>query len=338
MIRNADKNDVEALLETERFHSLDIPQFIESDMLYYFDYYLNDFFVYECNNRIIGYIYGKIINQLIHCNCIDLKGNKWLQIVGFGIVPGQEDKLLTLIYRMLEHASSLDLQGCLLIDNKKIYSYLKKIGFQSYRYPQHQGWVIYKFDFQRINLMKLSRYISFVLRHHPEEIDATVDEQGWMKVDELLYGMQAKGKYINRAILENIVLTDEKQRYHYNEDHTKIRAAQGHSIPVYIDMESKVPPHYLYHGTSKQNYEKIKVTKLKKMNRLYVHLSKDVTTACQVGKRHGIPVVLVLDTKAMLQDGYQFYVAANGVWLCDDVDCRYIVKVIEIDDMIFPGE
>ncbi|MBM6930831.1 RNA 2'-phosphotransferase [[Clostridium] spiroforme] len=194
------------------------------------------------------------------------------------------------------------------------------------------------FDFQRINLTKLSRYVSFVLRHHPEEIDATVDEQGWMKVDELVHGMQLKGKYINQAILEHIVLTDEKQRYHYNEDHTKIRAAQGHSISVYIDMEIKVPPRYLYHGTSKQNYEKIKETKIKKMNRLYVHLSKDVKTAFQVGKRHGIPVVLVLDTEAMLQDGYQFYVATNGVWLCDDVDCCYIVKVIDRDDVTFPRE
>lgn len=338
MMRNAEKKDLVKLLQTDQFQSIDIPDFIESDMFYYLNHHPKEFFVYEYDHRIVGYVFGRVTDRLIDYDRLEPKGKQWLLIVGLGMAYDQEDKQLSLIYHMMEQASLHDLQGCLLIKKKENNLDLKKIGFQLYRYPHHQGWIIYKYDFQRINLTKLSRYISFVLRHHPEEIGATVDEQGWMKVDELLHGMQAKGKYINRAILENIVLTDEKQRYHYNEDHTKIRAAQGHSIPVYIDMESKVPPHYLYHGTSKQNYEKIKETKIKKMNRLYVHLSKDVTTACQVGKRHGIPVVLVLDTKAMLQDGYQFYVAANGVWLCDDVDCRYIVKVIEIDDMIFPGE
>lgn len=290
-----------------------------------YDMNIHSGFVLENDGQIAALIAGEKIKR---------KDHSWQGIDDIiSMVACNDEDASRLLDDMIAYAWRKKRRGCVVNGVSQKIEMLEKYGFRKAKKNINQG-VDMILDFQRVNLTKLSRYISFVLRHHPEEIGATVDEQGWMKVDELLHGMQAKGKYINRTILENIVLTDEKQRYHYNEDHTKIRAAQGHSIPVYIDMESKVPPHYLYHGTSKQNYEKIKETKIKKMNRLYVHLSKDVTTACQVGKRHGIPVVLVLDTKAMLQDGYQFYVAANGVWLCDDVDCRYIVKVIETFDSL----
>lgn len=299
------------------------------DDVYYGSYDMNVYscFVLENAGQIVALIAGEEVKR---------KDQLWQGINDIiSMVACNDEDASRLIDYMIEYAWRQKRRGCIVNGVSQKVEMLEKYGFRKAKKNINRGDDMI-LDFQRINLTKLSRYISFVLRHHPEEIGATVNEQGWMKVDELLKGMKAKGKYINKTILEEIVFTDEKQRYHFNEDHTMIRAAQGHSIPVYIDMEIKIPPRYLYHGTSKQNYEKIKVTKLKKMNRLYVHLSKDVKTACQVGKRHGLPVVLVLDTKAMLKDGYQFYVAANGVWLCDDVDCRYIVQVIEQFDESFP--
>ena len=288
-----------------------------------YDMNIHSCFVLENDGRIVALIAGEEVKR---------KDHLWQGIndIIFMVALSDEDASRLLDY-MIAYAWKQKRRGCIVHGVSHKIEMLEKYGFRKAKKNTNRG-VDMILDFQRIHLTKLSRYISFVLRHHPEEIGATVNEQGWMKTEQLLHGMKAKGKYINETILEEIVLTDAKQRYHFNEDHTMIRAAQGHSIPVSIDMETKVPPRYLYHGTSKQNYEKIKVTKLKKMNRLYVHLSKDVKTACQVGKRHGTPVVLALDTKAMIKDGYQFYVAANGVWLCDDVDCRYIVQVIEHSD------
>lgn len=322
IVRIMNRDDLRKIDRGQKYYS-----FVHDDYIFYndFDIDVHTCFVLEKENQLVA---------LIDSQKIKYKDQSWQSIHDIiSMTLLNEEDVTTLLDCMIEYAWQENRRGCIINGVRQKIDMLERYGFRKTKNKMDCD-IDMLLDFQRINLTKLSRYVSFVLRHHPEEIGATVDEQGWMKVEELLHGMQAKGKYINQAILKHIVLTDEKQRYHYNEDHTRIRAAQGHSIPVYIDMEIKVPPRYLYHGTSKQNYEKIKETKIKKMNRLYVHLSKDVTTACQVGKRHGIPVVLVLDTKAMLQDGYQFYVAANGVWLCDDVDCRYIVKVIETFDSL----
>ena len=136
--------------------------------------------------------------------------------------------------------------------------------------------------------------------------------------------MNRVGKNIDMNILERIVKENNKQRYSFNEDHTKIRANQGHSIEVYIDFEEKIPPKTLYHGTAERFLESIKKTGINKMERLYVHLSKDEETAITVGKRHGKPIVLKIDTEKMLKDGYKFYLSENNVWLCEDIPWKYV--------------
>lgn len=178
------------------------------------------------------------------------------------------------------------------------------------------------------NLVKLGKYLSLILRHKPDVIGIELDKHGWASVDELIEGINKTGRFINEEILDEIVETNNKKRYQYNDDHTKIRANQGHSINVDVDLKERIPPNLLYHGTALNYLDKIKQLGIKKMNRLHVHLSKDIETAKNVGKRHGQPIVLVIDTKAMVEDGYVFYFSNNGVWLCNDIDYKYIKEVI----------
>ncbi|MFQ8705034.1 MAG: RNA 2'-phosphotransferase [Thomasclavelia sp.] len=178
------------------------------------------------------------------------------------------------------------------------------------------------------DLVKMGKYLSLILRHKPELINLKIDEHGWVEVDQLLKGINDSGRYISKEMLDIIVNTNNKKRYQYNDDQTKIRANQGHSIKVDVELQEKVPPDILYHGTAQKYLDKIKKSGIRKMNRLYVHLSKDIQTAINVGKRHGQPIVLVIDTKKMLRDGYKFYYSYNGVWLCDDIAYSYIEEVI----------
>ncbi|WP_455684251.1 RNA 2'-phosphotransferase [Thomasclavelia sp.] len=178
------------------------------------------------------------------------------------------------------------------------------------------------------DLVKMGKYISLILRHKPELINLKIDEHGWANVDDLLKGINNNGRYISKEILDIIVNTNNKKRYQYNNDHTKIRANQGHSIKVDVELQEKVPPNILYHGTAQKYLDKIRESGIRKMNRLYVHLSKDIETAINVGKRHGQPIVLVINTEAMIKDGFKFYYSNNGVWLCDDIDYSYVKEVI----------
>ncbi|MDE5801670.1 MAG: RNA 2'-phosphotransferase [Lachnospiraceae bacterium] len=171
---------------------------------------------------------------------------------------------------------------------------------------------------------KLSVFISLVLRHKPEAAGIRLDEHGWANVEELLEGINNTGRQINMDILEEIVRTDSKQRYSFNSNKTWIRANQGHSIPVDVELEERQPPQYLYHGTAERFLDAIMAEGLKPMSRLYVHLSKDEETAVKVGKRHGSPVVLKVRTEEMYHDGNKFYLSQNGVWLTKYVDRKYI--------------
>ena len=134
-------------------------------------------------------------------------------------------------------------------------------------------------------------------------------------------------KLINREILEEIVRTDEKQRYSFNEDKTKIRANQGHSIPVDVELSQVQPPDVLYHGTGEKFAASIEKEGLIPKSRLYVHLSKDYQTAVKVGSRHGRPVVFIVDSASMYKDGYQFYLSANGIWLVKSVPATYLIRM-----------
>lgn len=183
-----------------------------------------------------------------------------------------------------------------------------------------------------MNNEKLGRYIAYILRHKPDSIGLKIDKNGYAFVDELIEKINSTGKYRNVLTVEKlseIVATDNKQRYSFNENKTKIRAVQGHSFSVDVAKKG-IPPIILYHGTSCDAYEKIKKSGIKKMNRDFVHLSKDLETAQKVGMRHCKKekdlVVLIIDTKKMVYDGYEFYVAENGVWLSDYIPSKYIKK------------
>lgn len=176
---------------------------------------------------------------------------------------------------------------------------------------------------------KLSVFISLVLRHNPDAAHITLDEHGWADVGELLAGINDTGREINMEILEEIVATDNKQRYSFNQDKTLIRANQGHSIPVDVELKEQEPPEFLYHGTAARFLDAIESEGLKPMSRLYVHLSKDIETALKVGRRHGNPVVLKVNSGDMYKDGYRFYLSENGVWLIKKVDAKYLERVKE---------
>lgn len=174
---------------------------------------------------------------------------------------------------------------------------------------------------------RLSVFISLILRHKPEEIGITLDKHGWANVKELIAGINNAGRKIDMEALEEIVQTDNKGRYSFNEDKTLIRANQGHSIPVDIEFKEIIPPDILYHGTATKSLDGIKQHGIKSMSRLYVHLSKDLETAIKVGNRHGKCVVLVIDTKKMFGDGIKFYLSENGVLLTKYVDWKYVKEI-----------
>ena len=176
--------------------------------------------------------------------------------------------------------------------------------------------------------VSLGRFISLILRHRPEEIGLTLDPEGWANVDELLDGINKTGRKIDMVTLERIVRENNKQRYTLSPDKKRIRANQGHSIDVHVEMERREPPEKLYHGTASRFLDSIKEKGICKMSRQYVHLSKDVSTAINVGKRHGDPVVLVVDTKRMAADGFVFMISANGVWQSQDIPFSYVTEVV----------
>lgn len=174
---------------------------------------------------------------------------------------------------------------------------------------------------------KLSVFISLILRHKPEVINIELNEFGYADVNELIKGVNESGRYLDLDILKDIVATDKKGRYSFNNDYTKIRANQGHSIDVKVDLDELRPPQYLYHGTSVENINNILNDGIKRMSRLYVHLSDNTNTALQVGKRHGTPILLKINTERMYEDGYKFYLSKNKVWLTEFVPNNYIERL-----------
>ena len=171
-----------------------------------------------------------------------------------------------------------------------------------------------------------SKFISLILRHKPEVIGITLDEHGWANVDELLAGIN-RTRPLDMAGLEEIVRTDEKQRYSFNADRTKIRANQGHSVSVDVELQTVMPPALLYHGTGEKFVPSIEARGLIPKTRLYVHLSGDYDTARKVGARHGSPRVYQINAARMSADGYVFYRSVNGVWLTRQVPPQYLTRM-----------
>ena len=176
-----------------------------------------------------------------------------------------------------------------------------------------------------MNLTRTSKYVSLLLRHKPEKAGIHLDQHGWAEVDELIKGV-SKTHMFNMEILEEIVRTDNKQRYSFNEDKSKIRANQGHSIKVDVELKTAIPPEYLYHGTAERFTQSIDELGLLHKSRLYVHLSKDTDTARKVGIRHGKPFIYRVKSGEMSRDGYTFFLSENGVWLTETVPVQYLEK------------
>ncbi len=172
---------------------------------------------------------------------------------------------------------------------------------------------------------RVSKYMSLILRHHPETIGISLDEHGWADVEELIAGI-ARTNEFSWEILEEIVRTDAKQRYAFNADKTKIRASQGHSIPVDLELKAVEPPEMLWHGTAEKYVASIEQTGLRPGSRRYVHLSRDRETARTVGSRHGRPVIYRVKSGEMYRKGFRFYCSENGVWLTILVPPEYLQK------------
>lgn len=177
-----------------------------------------------------------------------------------------------------------------------------------------------------MSLTNISKYIALILRHKPEAIDIALDKHGWANVNELIAGVN-KTHPFSKEMLEQIVKIDDKQRFSYNEDKTLIRANQGHSISVDVELKETMPPKVLYHGTGEKHVASIDEFGLISKSRLYVHLTDKVEAAINVGSRHGNPVVYIVDAKRMSNDGYVFYISANRVWLTKSVPIKYLEKI-----------
>lgn len=177
---------------------------------------------------------------------------------------------------------------------------------------------------------KVSRYLSYLLRHKPEDLNLNIDKNGWVSVKELLEKINETKYTLTLQDLSNIVETDNKGRYSFRDDKkTYIRANQGHSTTqVNLDFKKENPPDILYHGTSKSYLSSIRKTEIKPMTRQYVHLSSDIETATKVGARHGEVVVIEIDAKKMFEDGFDFFISDNGVWLTKVVSPKYFLNII----------
>lgn len=173
-------------------------------------------------------------------------------------------------------------------------------------------------------LVKISKYLSKHLRHTPEQIGIELSPGGWVAVDELLAACKNRSFVINRSELNEVVANNDKKRFSFDSTGTLIRANQGHSVEIDLQLEPAIPPDILYHGTGHGAVEAILQNGLCKMSRHHVHLSTDITTAQKVGTRHGRPVVFQVNAAAMHEDGYTFYCSDNGVWLVDRVPSEYL--------------
>lgn len=173
------------------------------------------------------------------------------------------------------------------------------------------------------DLTRWGKLLALVLRHKPQELGLTVDAHGWAQVDAVVQAFSKIGPF-DKGLLERIVREDSKGRYSFSEDKTKIRANQGHSLPVDVGLAQAQPPEVLYHGTGAKYVQSINTQGLLPQTRLYVHLSQDVVTAVKVGKRHGKPVIYRVAAGEMARAGCEFYLSVNGVWLTKRVPAKYL--------------
>lgn len=171
--------------------------------------------------------------------------------------------------------------------------------------------------------VRISKFLSLVLRHKPETIGLSLDDAGWAEIADLI-DKTPRDLALDRALIEEIVATNDKKRFAISEDGLRIRASQGHSVEVDLSLSPSAPPDILYHGTAERFLSSIRTVGLKPGKRQHVHLSADVVTAKAVGGRHGKPVILRIRSGLMHTAGHVFYLSDNDVWLVDDVPADYL--------------
>ncbi|MCU0533142.1 MAG: RNA 2'-phosphotransferase [Hydrococcus sp. Prado102] len=176
-------------------------------------------------------------------------------------------------------------------------------------------------------LVKISKYLSKHLRHTPERLGLILAPGGWVSVEELLACCAKHRFFVTRSELEEVVAKNDKQRFSFDTTKKLIRANQGHSVEIDLQLEPQIPPAILYHGTGKTSVKSILDKGLLKMSRHHVHLSQDIETARKVGTRHGYPVVFAVDAASMHEAGFSFYCSDNGVWLIDSVGPEYLHRI-----------
>ncbi|MCC6723707.1 MAG: RNA 2'-phosphotransferase [Saprospiraceae bacterium] len=174
------------------------------------------------------------------------------------------------------------------------------------------------------DLVNSSKLIALVLRHRPDKIGLSLDQNGWASTDELLHKLNEHGHRFDLDLLKSVVENNDKKRFIFSKDLTKIRANQGHSVDVDLGLAPKDPPTILYHGTAEKFINSIQKSGLVKGSRQHVHLSADLDTARKVGSRHGTPVVLTVHSGEMRMDGHSFFQSENGVWLTESVPVQYL--------------
>ena len=173
----------------------------------------------------------------------------------------------------------------------------------------------------------LSKTLSYWLRHRPEAAGLVLDAAGWTDLEPLLAALSKRGTSDARQAVLEVVRGNDKQRFELSSDGTRIRARQGHSVPVTLDWPQVAPPEQLFHGTVAHALPAIRREGLRRMGRHHVHLSPDCATAATVGDRRGAPIVLTVRTGAMAARGQPFFLTANGVWLVDHVAPEFIVEL-----------
>ncbi|EYF08175.1 RNA 2'-phosphotransferase [Chondromyces apiculatus] len=173
-------------------------------------------------------------------------------------------------------------------------------------------------------MIKQSKFLSLVLRHQPKAHGLSLDEHGWAPLDEVIAAANRAGLALTRELVAEIVATSDKKRFALSEDGVSIRAQQGHSVEVDLELVALAPPALLYHGTAARFLASIREQGLLRQSRNHVHLSADVETATKVGGRHGKPVVLTVRSEDMARDGHSFYRSGNGVWLVEAVPVAYL--------------
>lgn len=178
-------------------------------------------------------------------------------------------------------------------------------------------------------IIRASKFLSKYLRHEPEALGLVLQPGGWVQVDDLLAACTKHNMRISREQLNTVVAENNKQRFSFDESGVRIRANQGHSTEVDLELQPVEPPPILYHGTAVKNVDSIQRSGLTKHARHHVHLSRDTATAHNVGSRHGKPIIFEVNAAAITSAGYCFYCSENGVWLTDEVPSEFLKVVAD---------